>query len=90
MTEPTWRFLYLAQAREKWIADFRPSFDDAARVRAWQGTVEDIGFPEGTVFWDDENFVARVPGTRVVVSGIAVPFERLLIIRAIRPLGLVS
>jgi len=89
VTEPPWRFLYFDIERNRWITNFSPSFDEAARLRLWRATIETAGFPPGTVFWEDENFVARVPNSRVVVAGIAVTYEHLLIVQTIISLGAV-
>ncbi len=89
MREPSWKFTHFEQAREKWIRAYQPSLSDVARLRDWKKSVEEIGFPPGTVFWDDEDFVVRVPRSRICVSGIAVVYEYLLVVHEIRTLGLV-
>lgn len=90
MTDPTWRFVYFGIERTKWLANFQPTFNEAARLLSWKEVIETQGFPPGTVIWEDENFVARVPETRVVVAGVAVPYEGLLIVKTIVTLGVVA
>ncbi len=83
MTSPGWGIHNFELALRRWWRDYSPSADLADRLKAWRDELESNGIKDmepWMLIGDEDEFIGRIPGTPVIVSGILVPYERLMIV----------
>ena len=73
-------------ALRRWKREAAPSEELLDQVMNWRSGIESRGvqaLERWAVISDDDDFVARVPGTDVVVTGWLLALEQLVIVRSI-------
>lgn len=84
MTHPGWGIHNFELALRRWWRDYSPSAELADQLRAWRDELESqgiTGMEPWMVIGDDDEFIGRIPGTPITVSGILVPYEQLVIVQ---------
>ena len=90
MSSPGWGLHNFDLALRRWKRTSNPSDELVAQVKNWRSAVEMQGLvalEPWAVISEDDDFVARIPGTQVVVSGTLLPYEELVIIQKFEGVG---
>ncbi len=85
MTDPGWGVHNFELALRRWWRDYSPDLELVDRLRRWRADLEAHGIitMEPWALMSDDDFVGRIPGTPTIVSGLLIPYEQLVIVRAV-------
>ena len=85
MSDPGWGLHNFDLALKRWIRHEKPSDALVEQVKNWRSGIEQRGvevIERWAVISDDDDFVARIPGTSVMAAGQLLAYEQLVIMRS--------
>lgn len=91
MSRPGWGIHNFDLALVRWRREHHPSAELLSQVKNWRDGIEARGLealePWAVISDEDGDFVARIPGTEIIVDGTLLAHEQLVIVRSLNGTG---